>query len=657
MTSLPEAGAVTWRAFIIGLLGVIGLNLLTPVNDYAVGNTFLTGNHFPVGVFFFLLVLVLGVNVLLKLVRRAWALRQAELMLVWCMMLVSATVPASGLMRYWFTTCAAAPYLAQRADLNWEDDVLPQAPDGILLSKDPHSAAARKFYQGTPGGEVVRVPWSRWWPVIATWGVFIWLYYLATFFLFGLLRRQWVDLERLSFPLARVPLEFTEGAGERALLPSLVRSRAFLVGAAVTVVFGFIRILPVFFGAEEGLRLAVPINQIFSGTDWWRLQLEDGWIFPIGIGFAFLVPSDISLSMWVFYLFTALELQTAYYLGTPLPGGPWGQFMNWQQAGAFIVFTIVVLWMARRHLWTAARRALGIGAPVDDSAEPIGYRFGFWGLLACVAGMIGWYWHFGMSPLVAVCMLGLLLSIVVVHARMVSQAGLFFTQESWNPPDLIHDISGGYAFSGAAAVVAQMQHTILTYDAREILSPHAMNALRISSVFERHRRWFLPAMVTALLAAMVASGYSTLKWVYYDVGALNVKNTHSVIYHPQQTFNRVHAMISDPVRSAQPHYGALTLGAGLMLFLTVMRGTFYWWPIHALGFLVASSWCIRQLWFSYLLGWLAKVCVLKFGSGQTLRTARTFFIGVIVAEIANVGICTFVSLLTGVRFGYVFLSP
>jgi hypothetical protein len=135
-----------------------------------------------------------------------------------------------------------------------------------------------------------------------------------------------------------------------------------------------------------------------------------------------------------------------------------------------------------------------------------------------------------------------------------------------------------------------------------------------------------------------------------------VKSTHSVLYHPEITFNRVHAMISDPARSAQPHYGALVLGSGLMLVLMVMRGTFYWWPIHALGFLVASSWCIRELWFSFLLGWLAKVCVLKFGTGQTLRTARTFFIGVIIAEIAVAGICTFISLLTGVRFGYVFLS-
>ena len=42
------------------------------------------------------------------------------------------------------------------------------------------------------------------------------------------------------------------------------------------------------------------------------MYMQDGWIFPIAIGFAFLVPSDVSLSMWFFYVFTCLELQTAY---------------------------------------------------------------------------------------------------------------------------------------------------------------------------------------------------------------------------------------------------------------------------------------------------------------------------------------------------------
>ena len=176
------------------------------------------------------------------------------------------------------------------------------------------------------------------------------------------------------------------------------------------------------------------------------------------------------------------------------------------------------------------------------------------------------------------------------------------------------------------------------------------------SVFERRRRLFLPIMLTVLVVGMVAAGYATMQWVYYNHGALNVPNKHSTNYYPTFMFNQTHMMISKRIESAQPHYGALGFGAGLLSLLMALRGTFYWWPIHALGFVVASSWSTTQLWFSFLLGWLTKACILKFGGGGSLRGARTFFLGVIITESAMVGITTFVSLLTGVRTGYIFLS-
>jgi hypothetical protein len=647
---------MTWRAFVIGMLGVLGLCLLTPVNDYAVGNTYLTGNHFPVGVVFFMLFLTLVVNVAIKLVWSRWALRQSELMLIWCMMLVSATVPGSGLMRYWFPTTAAAPYLGQRADLFWTDDVLKDAPEGILLSKDPKSTAARKFYDGTPQDEAVRVPWAQWTGVIANWGVYIVFYYLATFFLCGILRRQWVESERLIFPLARVPLELTEGSGERGLVPSLVRSKAFLVGAALTVLFGVIRLMPVFLGEEAGWTPHLPINQVFQDTNWWVVQMEDGWIYPIGIGFAFLVPSDISLGIWLFYIFTCVEILVAQYMGTPLESGPWGPWMNWQQAGAFVALSVGLLWMARRQLWAVFGKACGLRPAAQDSDEPIGYRVAFWGFAVCLAGMVAWHVYFGMRLWVAIVFVALFFSIVLVHARMVSQGGLFFTQQGWVPPEILHSISGGHAFSGAAVVVAQAEQTILLHDAREILSPYVMSAFRISSVFQKRRRLLFPALAAALAVGLVAAGYSTLRWVYYDYGALNIANTYSTQYRPTYTFNTAHSMIANPGQSARPYYWATGIGFGLMSFLMIMRGTFYWWPVHALGFVVASSWCIRQLWFSFLLGWLTKASILKFGGGGTLRGARMFFLGVIIAESAMVGLTTFISLLTGVKFGYIFLS-
>jgi len=71
---------------------------------------------------------------------------------------------------------------------------------------------------------------------------------------------------------------------------------------------------------------------------------------------------------------------------------------------------------------------------------------------------------------------------------------------------------------------------------------------------------------------------------------------------------------------------------------------------------MCSSWCVKQLYFSFFLGWLTKVSILKFMGGHALRNARSFFLGVIIAESATIGMSTFVSLLTGVRIGYIFLS-
>jgi len=649
---------MTWRAFFIGLVGVIGLCLLTPYNDFAVGNTYLTGNHFPVGVIFFVLLLTLVGNSVLRLFGTRWTLKQPELVLVCCMMLVASTVPASGLMRYWFPTTASAPYLAQRSDLFWEDDVLQQAPDGILLSRDMKSVAARKFYQGTREGEVVRVPWGRWMGVIVTWGIFIWLYYLATIFLFGILRKQWVESERLTYAVARIPLEFTEGAGGRRGwgLPALLRSKPFLVGAAVTIVFGLLRLSPLFFGAEEGWRPVLPVNQLFAETDWDRMWIGDGIIFPIAIGFAFLVPADVSLSIWLFYGFMCSQIMVAFYVGRPMDSGPSSAFFRYQQAGAFVAFMLCTFWAARRHLWAVLRKAFGAGRGLDDSAEPIGYRLAFWGLMASGTGMLIWYVHFGMSWWAAVLYLALGLTIVLVHARTVAQGGLFFTQQAWSPPELLYSLTSGRAFTGPAIVVAQVQHALLTSDAREILSPHVTNAFRMCSVFRKGRRLLLPAILVALIAGMLASGYSTMQWVYYRQGALNVANTYSVKSRPMHLYNQTHAMLSNPTQVPEAKPAALCFGAGLMIVLTALRGTFYWWPIHWLGLLMCSSWCVKQLYFSFFLGWLTKVSILKFAGGHALRSARSFFLGVIIAESATIGASTFVSLLTGVRIGYIFLS-
>ena len=643
---------MSWRAFTIGILAVLGLSLLAPYNDYVVGNTYLTGNHFPVGAFFLLLVLTLVVNVAIKLLHARWALRQAELMLVFSMMLVSATVPASGLQRYLFPLTASPPYLSQRLDIPWGADVLPVARPGVLLSNKPHSDAVAKFFEGARG-ETVRVPWGQWSSVLVAWGIFVAFYYAGTFFLGGILRRQWVDYERLQFPLARFPLDVTAGSEGRGLLPEVFRNRAFLVGVVASLLFSLVRISPLLTGGETGLEVTLPVNSVLQNTPLAQMNLANGTVYPIAIGFAFLVTSEVSLSMWLFYLLYCVQGQVIYSWGIPVQGGSY-QFGQWQQAGAYVVFTAGVFWAARRHLWGVLLRALGRRGGAPDADEPIPYRVGFWGLLVCTVGMTWWFVHFGVSVWVACVVMALMLTLVVVHARLITQGGVILTGQAWMPGELLQGAFGGGIFSGAGAVVVQAQGAIMLADAREMLSPHAMNALRIASVFERGRRFFLPAMLAALAVALVAAGYSSLRWVYYKEGALNLANTYAITWHSLRAYNVAHSMIANPA-ATQPHYVALFSGAGLMVLLLGMRGAFYWWPINPLGVLLAASWAITPLWFNFLMGWLAKVSVLAFGSGGALRSARSFFLGVIAGETAMVGLSTFFSLLTGIRIGYIFM--
>jgi hypothetical protein len=639
---------MTWRAFLIGLGAVALVAAVSPYNDLVAHGTFLTGNHFPAGPFFILILLVVAVNLLIKLVRKCWALKSSELMLVWCMMIVASTVPGSGLMRYWLPMVAAPAYYGARPDKDYEEHILREVPEDLVLSTDVRSVAATRFFEGPK----LRVPWKRWVRPIATWSAFILLFYLATFFLTGMLRKHWVEVEHLAFPLARVPLELVEGSDGPGLVPPFFRKRALLVGLALSLAFGLMRIAPVMTGADTGWRPQVPVQSVLWGTPLESLRVWSGHVYPMVIGFAFLVPADVALSVWLFFLLTHMQLVFADWLGTPIEGGDYSPFMQWQQAGAFIVFTIMMFWAARRHLMAVVRKAIGAAPSVDDSEEPIGHRTAFWGLVISVVGMIFWYvWH-GMSILTTVPLLMLMACLVLVHARLVAQGGIFFVQQSWHPPTFLHGLTGGI-FTAPAVVTAQMQDAILLTDAREVLSGHAFNALKISSVFKRHRRWFMPVMLAAIIVAMVVSGWMIMR-IFYTEGAVNTADAFAYRGLPLSTFDGAHQMIDNPAKAVQTRPGGLALGAAIMFFVTFMRMRFYWWPLHSLGFLIGSTWPGQTLWFGFLVGWFTKVMVMKFGGGGMLRTARNFFLGVIVGEALLVGISALFG-LAGVRFGNLFL--
>jgi hypothetical protein len=55
----------------------------------------------------------------------------------------------------------------------------------------------------------------------------------------------------------------------------------------------------------------------------------------------------------------------------------------------------------------------------------------------------------------------------------------------------------------------------------------------------------------------------------------------------------------------------------------------------------------HRLWFAFLLGWLIKIGIMKFGGGRLLRRGRNFFIALIVVEAFFTGCSTLLKVITG----------
>jgi len=623
---------MTVRAFVIGLLAVAGLTLLAPYTSFIKGYGWIASSAFPTGAVVIVVFLTVAVNLVVKLVRRSWVLSQAELMLVWCMLIVSCAIPVGGIGRFWYTMLASGPYMARRPDIQWEEDgSLTQTPDGLALSKNPKSEAARRYYEGA--GERGRVPWRFWLPPLARWTVFLLLLYVAVFFVCGILRRQWVEVERLMFPLARVPLQFTEGSASDGLLPALFTEKAFVAGVVATTAFRLLRALPVLFGAGSGWGLTVPFADVFRDTALEQVGFGNVPIQLTVVGLAFLVPADVSLSVWFFFLFSRFEILVGHWLALPSAGGDtWSPLMRWQQFGAYVVFTLGMLYMARRHLMGVLGKALGFGG-ADDSEEPIGYRLAFWGFLVAVAGCLVWYAAHGVRITTGAFMLALMFCSFLVYARVVAQGGVPVARNLWIMPRVMEGLGGAAMFTPAGAVVASMQSNLLVRNASTMLAPMAMNSFRISEVFGRRRRWLLPALFVSLVLAMVCTTYIVLTQAY-DQGVMNFAQVYWPQNMGQAVWNEAARIIERRPASGTEHFlGPMVFGGGLMAVLMFMRARFYWWPVHAIGLLTCSSWnIVNRMWFPFFLGWLAKTGIMRLAGGRTLRQARRFFIALIVTE-------------------------
>lgn len=672
-SSPPLTGAqriVTWRAVLLGLLGVAFICGLTPYNDYVVNNTYLVGNFLPIGLLLFFIVVVMLINAPLHLFARRWAFSTGELALALSMTLISCGLPSSGLMRYlpaqlvgtWtqanLTSNAEFRKALQEADL-------PMWLFPTMSVQDPYGGVSddviSHYNTSTPGVRGWKaVPWRAWVKPAIAWGTLLVFLYGTIFCVSVIVRRQWVENERLAFPLASVYLSLVEEPEPGRAVNALFRSPLFWIAAGLVFAIHFVNAMHVYWPqAFPEIPVKYNLRTIFA-NDPWRV-VDDSFkanaILFILVGIVYFIQSSIVFSMVFCYLVMNVLVKMIYYnAGSEFPSNGHTDL----QFGSALPFLGIILWVGRHH-WMIVLRQMFRG---EREGEPRGrylpYSVAGWGVVVGLAGTLTWMVTIGMTFGTALLLLGMYFLLIMVIARIVAETGLIFVQinvplaRPWS-----YLLAGGFRTSTRSYMAAQLMGNSVGHEFRETVNVFAQHALRVGdqAAYDHgppraRALGFALCLILALVAGFLISGASTLYAEYNYAVSLDSNPAPQISHYatvivPQYNVSNVASYRSTSSVPLESHSRSMFFGAGfgVTTILSVLRLRYANWPIHPIGFLMATSMPMKRIWFSLLIGWIAKVIILRFGGTSLYRAARPVFMGLIIGEAGAAAFWLVVSLV------------
>ena len=457
-----------------------------------------------------------------------------------------------------------------------------------------------------------------WSPPMLVWGCFLFALFSVMLAINFILRKQWTENERLSYPLIQLPLEMT--SRRRSFFGSKAMWIGFGVAAFIDLLNGFNHLFP------QIPRIGLTRSRENDLADLFTIHPWDaiGWlpvgIYPFAVGLAFFIPLDLSFSVWVFYLYWKLQrvLGSAFALPHGFP------YASEQSFGAYAGIGVMGLWAARRHLVQVARKCLGVSSRVDDTDEPLSYRGTVIWLLASLVFLFAFCHRAGMSFWVIALFFGLYYMLAIGITRVRAELGSPVHDQHFAGADEMT-----YAFAGAKPL-GTSNMTMLSYfyffnrayDC--LLMPHQLEGLKIAERADIQYRRFGGVMVFATVLGIAASIWGYLHFAYQ--GEINTG------WAGEEAFQRLEGWLAHPSETNASVITAIGVGFLVSVALTLMRGQFLWMPLHAAGYAVTTTWTMNFFWFSIFVSFVLKWLIVKHGGLRSFRKAAPFFLGLVLGE-------------------------
>lgn len=629
---------VTFRAILIGIILIPPNTYFIMANHLRFWSTLPTTMSLIYNVIITLTVLV-SLNFLLKLLIPRFALRQGELLTIFVMLSLSSAIAGHDMMQtvvpvipngFWFAT----------PENEWQPLFWRFLPSWMTLND---LSVLQDFYDGDTTFYTKKYM-TAWWEPILWWTLFLSVVIWVMICIDLLIRKQWIERERLTYPIVRLPIEMTHSDGR--LFKNKFLWAGFAIAGGIDLINGIHAFFPVF--PEIPVRKA-DLGIYFTEKPWDAIGWTPVYILSFGVGLAYLMPLEMSFSLWFFYLFWKGERILGRAMGLQvLPGFPYD---GPQGVGAYLAIACFALYGGRKHFYSMFRSVINsfkIRDSVTQSAHNLtsemkdstDYRLPLVGLFAGVlflfifssyGGMVVW-----MIALYFLIYYLLALGITRVRAEVGPPTHEMFVA---NPRQFILDSLGSRHIPPPSLTMMSLFYAFNRgYRAHPM--PHTLEGFKLAEVGNMKAWKITIAMMCAVVFGILASFWSYLV-VSYDIGANPGLGNGG--------YNRLRTWLYYPSETNVPAVAFMGIGFLFTGLLWWLRTRFPAFPFHPTGYAVASSmWTFGWLWFSVFISWTAKNLILRFGGIRLYHRVLPLFLGLILGEFIVGGAWVIMRLIWGV---------
>ena len=626
-------GGVSRRAVVVAFLLLILTALAAFYVEIAWRRVYMFGAGVPAMAPIATLFLLAGIMGHRRL--RWTGLTRRELLAIYSIVLVGGPLVTHGIL-FWMIPKSIAYFYAARVNTLWETTFLQHVP-GWFCPTD--QAAVEGFFEG-----YARVPWSAWWVPLSAWSSFMLALFVCTLCLIVLLRRQWIANERLSFPIAQIPLEMVgePGGREGGRSGRLSRLWPFWLGFGIVFCIGLNNRLAGVIPAIPSIPLGpIPLMR------WQRVGPLAGLgeismvLTPWMIAIAYLIPKELSFSAWFFWV-VRVALTVAAITAGAAPQRPEGWYESsfpapyYQGGGAAFALALWALWVARPHLRRAARQIFSRGGG-RERAEASGYRWALIGLVVSFSWMVGFCLLAGARFLFSFALVGLIVGYYVLWARLRAETGLGFLPFPLQVQDILTAPFGSGALRPREVVT--LISTRWAYfpgfgESFEVCTGNALESFKIADAAGINSRRLTVAVLVGFVLSLAVGSYIVLTGIYhYGFSGLGMGSAYG--WPSWQTRNdggRIFEYLTNPSGPDLNGAVAMVAGAATAVMLGAFRLRFWWWPFHPVGYIAANCWGMHWYYMPFFIGWALKSLVVRYGGLRLYRQTIPLAIGMIVGD-------------------------